>query len=185
MRANTPLEVRLLEIIEPLAGDLGFEMVRVRVLGSARRQRLQVMAERPDGSMSAQDCADLSRAISARLDVEDPFRGEWELEVSSPGIDRPLTMPEHFERWEGFAVKLQLDRMVEGRKRFNGLLAGWDAEEKGVLIDLEGETDTAVFPFDWIADAKLVMTDALIEESLKRRPELAQNDGDAGHEEEA
>lgn len=177
MRANTPLEHRMLEIIEPLAADLGFEVVRVRVQGSARRQRLQVMAERPDGSMSAEDCAELSLAISARIDVEDPFRGEWELEVSSPGIDRPLTLPEHFARWDGFHAKLQLNRMVEGRKRFSGLLAGWDEQDHGVLIDLENEDETAMIPFAWIADAKLVLTDELIEESLKRRPALAEGGG--------
>jgi ribosome maturation factor RimP len=173
MRANTPLEKRVLEIVEPLAHDLDFEIVRVRLQGSARRQRLQIMAERADGSMSAQDCGDLSRALSARLDVEDPFRGEWELEVSSPGIDRPLTMPSHFDRWEGFSAKLHLDRLVEGRKRFTGLLAGYDADNQGVMIDLDGEEETAVIPFDWIDDAKLVLTDELIEESLRRRPQLA------------
>ena len=168
MKTKTPFEDKLLAMIEPVAADLGLEVVRVRVMGGARRKRLQVMAERPDGSMSVDNCATLSRALSAVLDVEDPFVGEWDLEVSSPGVDRPLTMLEHFARWEGFEAKIELDRTVENRKRFSGELAG--VEEDTVLIDLKGEDGTAVIPFAWIAEAKLVMTDALVAESLKRRP---------------
>lgn len=174
MRAKTPLEERLLARIEPAAATAGFEIVRVRVQGrSGDGRRLQIMAERADGTMGVDDCADLSRQLSALLDVEDPFVGAWELEVSSPGVDRPLTRLEHFERWAGFDAKLELDRLVEGRKRFTGVLAGVEAPGDGasagaVLVDLEGEADTAVFPFDWIAEARLVMTDALIAESLRR-----------------
>ena len=169
MRAKSPVERRILEVVDPIAGDLGFEVVRVRVSGGGKGQRLQIMAERADGSMSADDCAELSRAVSATLDVADPFSGAWELEVSSPGVDRPLTELAHFARWEGFEARLELDRDVEGQKRFRGLLAG--VEEEGVLLDLPGEEDvTAVVPFAWIADAKLVLTNELLTESLKRRP---------------
>lgn len=177
MRTKTPLEEKLLASVEPVARDLDYAVVRLRVMGGAKRKRMQVMAERADGSMDVEDCAKLSRAISAVLDVEDPFQGEWDLEVSSPGIDRPLTMPEHFDRWAGFQAKLELDRLVENRKRFSGTLAG--TEEGAVLIDLSGETDhTASIPFDWIAEAKLVLTDALVEESLKRQT-LKQDGGAA------
>lgn len=167
MKTKTPFEEKLLGIVEPVAQGLGFDVVRIRVMGGTRRKRLQVMAERPDGSMSVDDCADLSRALSAVLDVEDPFEGEWDLEVSSPGIDRPLTALEHFARWEGHEVKLELDRTIDGRKRFAGVLDGVDGED--VLVEVKGVEGVVALPFAWIADAKLVMTDALIEESLKRR----------------
>ncbi len=174
MRAKTALEERLLERVEATAEAAGFEIVRLRVQGrSGDGRRLQIMAERADGTMGVEDCAGLSRQLSALLDVEDPFVGAWELEVSSPGVDRPLTRLAHFERWAGFDAKLELDRLVEGRKRFSGVLAGVEPETEAtpggsVLMDLDGETETAVFPFGWIADARLVMTDALIAESLRR-----------------
>lgn len=167
MRARTPFEEKLLTIIEPVADEAGFALVRVRIQGGEGKRRLQLMAERPDGAMGVDDCALLSRRVSAVLDVEDPFSGAWELEVSSPGVDRPLTRPQDFDTWAGFTAKLELDRLVEGRKRFKGVLAGRD--DKGdVLADLEGEDDTAVFPLAWIADARLVITDDLIAESLRR-----------------
>ncbi len=167
MRAKTPQEKRLIEIADPVAADLGLEVVRIRVQGSENKsQKLQLMAERPDGTMNVEACAALSRALSAVFDVEDPFPGDWELEVSSPGIDRPLTRAKHFERWEGYETKIQLDRLVEGQRRFRGVLAG--IEDDSVLLDIEGEEETALIPFEWIEDAKLVMSDALIEESLRR-----------------
>lgn len=178
MRAKTPQEKRLIEIADPVAGDLGLEVVRIRVQGSENKsQKLQLMAERPDGTMDVEACADLSRALSAVFDVEDPFPGDWELEVSSPGIDRPLTRPHHFERWEGYEAKIQLDRLVEGQRRFRGILAG--VEDDNVLLDIEGEEETALIPFEWIEDAKLVMSDALIEESLRRsKKDAASEQGD-------
>lgn len=178
LRTKTSFEARLLQIADPAARDLGFEVVRVRVMAGRDRKTLQIMAEREDGSMSADDCAALSRALSAIFDVDDPFAGEWTLEISSPGIDRPLTMPQHFTRWEGFEARIELDRMVEGRKRFKGELAGVEGEN--ILINLPGEDDvTAEIPFSWIAEAKLVLTDELIEESLRRRgPVDDPEDGD-------
>lgn len=166
MRAKTAIDERLLQIADPIAADLGYEVVRLRVMGG-KTKRLQIMAQRPDGNMDVDDCAKLSRAVSAVLDVEDPFSDEWTLEVSSPGVDRPLTRLAHFADWEGHEAKLELDRLVEGRKRFTGVLAG--VEDGNVAVDLKGEDETALIPFDWIADAKLVMSDALIEESLRRR----------------
>lgn len=167
MLTKTPFEERIAGIIAPAAEDLGYALVRVRASGGSRANRLQVMAERiADGTMSVTDCATLSRAISTVLDVADPFPGGWELEVSSPGIDRPLTQLVHFERWSGFDAKIELDRLVEGRKRFSGVLAG--VEDNAVLLDPPAEDDTVAIPFDWIADARLVLTDALIAESLAR-----------------
>jgi ribosome maturation factor RimP len=167
VKTKTPFEQKLLAIVEPVAQGLGLDVVRIRVMGGARRKRLQVMAERPDGSMSVDSCADLSRALSAVLDVEDPFEGEWDLEVSSPGIDRPLTELEHFERWKGHEAKIEVDRLIDGRRRFAGVLEGVDGED--VLVEIKGVDGVVALPFAWLSDAKLVMTDALVEESLKRR----------------
>ena len=164
MKAKTHQDETILALAEPVAEELGMEIVRVRVMGG-KRQVVQIMAERNDGLMDVEDCAKLSRTLSVLFEEVDPIKGEYVLEVSSPGIDRPLTALDHFARWEGFEAKIELDRLVEGRKRFRGELAG--IEDENVLIDLEGEEDTAVLPFAWIADAKLVMTDALMEASLK------------------
>jgi ribosome maturation factor RimP len=169
MRAVAPIEVRVLDLIEPAAADLGYEIVRVRLRG-AKRKTIEIRAERAsDGQMSATDCEVLSRAISPILEVDDPLHDPWTLEVSSPGIDRPLTREKDFARWAGFEVKIELDRMIEGRKRFTGVIAGF--ADGHAEIDLKGEDDTAMIPFDWIHEARLILTDALIEASLKaRRP---------------
>jgi len=137
------------------------------------------MTDRLDGTgVDVDDCARLSRGLSDVFEVEDPVSGEYDLEISSPGIDRPLTTLAHFARWDGYEAKIELDRMVEGRKRFRGMLAG--VEDGNVLLDMDGEEDTALIPFDWIADAKLVLTDALIEADLKARGgnAPAQTEGD-------
>ena len=159
-----PLLDRLTEIIAPVVETEGFELVRVRLTGSSA-STLQVMAERPDKSMSAEDCAKLSRALSPVLDAADPIGGNYTLEISSPGIDRPLVRLKDFSDWEGWPAKLELNRLVEGRKRFIGVLAGVD--DGKVAFDIENETETALFPIGWIASAKLVLTDELIKESLK------------------
>ncbi len=167
MKTKTPQDARILALAEPLAEELGLEVVRVRVM-SGKRPRLQIMTDRLDGSgVDVDDCAGLSRALSEIFEVEDPIAGEYDLEVSSPGIDRPLTDLRHFARWEGYEVKIELDRLAEGRKRFRGLLAG--VEDEDVLLDMDNEEHTTLIPFDWIAEAKLVLTDALIEADLKAR----------------
>ncbi|MEO1658741.1 MAG: ribosome maturation factor RimP [Pseudomonadota bacterium] len=169
------------ELLEPVVEAAGFELIRLRVTGS-RNKTLQVMAERPDGTMSAEDCAELSRAISPVLEDADPIEEAYTLEVSSPGIDRPLTRLKDFERWDGFAAKIETTQAVEGQKRFKGILAG--VEDDNVLVDLEGEEETALMPFSLIAAAKLIMTDELITESL-RRSKAALKDGDAAWSENA
>lgn len=167
MKTKTPQDDRILALAEPIAEDLGLELVRVRVM-SGKKPRLQIMADKLDESyVDVDDCARLSRALSDVLEVEDPIAGEYDLEISSPGIDRPLTDLRHFVRWEGFDAKIELDRLAEGRKRFRGILAG--VEENDVMLDMDGEEHTTLIPFDWIAEAKLVLTDALIEADLKAR----------------
>jgi ribosome maturation factor RimP len=173
LRAKTTQDRQLLELIDPVAESLGLEIVRVRLMGGTLRQRLQIMAERPsDHDISVEECARLSRAVSEVFDAADPIAGEYLLEVSSPGIDRPLTRLIDFDLFEGFEARLEADRMVEGRKRFKGVLAGLDKDEAGtdmVAIDLDGEDDTALIPFDWVVDAKLVMNDDLIKRGAALR----------------
>jgi len=161
MRGKTAEDLRLLELLDPVAEVTGYEIVRLRLMGAAEQRRLQIMAERPsDGDMNVEDCARLSRAISEIMDAADPISGEYVLEVSSPGVDRPLTRLKDFTTYEGYEARLELDRIAEGRKRFRGLLAG--AEADNVAIDLEGEEHTALIPFAWITEAKLILTDELM-----------------------
>lgn len=162
--AKAPSDRRLAELLLPTIEGMGFRLVRLR-LGGGRRPVLQVMAERPDGTMEIEDCARLSRALSAVLDVEDPIEAEYVLEVSSPGIDRPLTRPGDFERWKGWEARLETAAPVGGRKRFRGRLAGMEDAE--VLVEA-GEAVIRL-PFADLADARLVLTDALVAESLKGR----------------
>ena len=169
MRAKTGEDRKLLELIEPIAEALDLSVVRIRLMGGVRR-RLQIMAERPtDHEIDVEQCAALSRAVSEVLDATDPIAGEYMLEVSSPGIDRPLTRLEDFDTFSGLEVRLETDRLVEGRKRFKGRLAGIEGDD--VLIDLEGEDDTAAIPFAWLSDAKLLLTDELLKLGAAKRPD--------------
>lgn len=169
MRTKTAEDRKILELLDPVAETLGFDIVRLRLMGGATR-RLQVMAERPaDHDITVDECARLSRAFSQVLDPADPIAGEYVLEVSSPGIDRPLTRLQDFETWEGYEARLELDRLVENRKRFRGILAG--VEDGNVAIDLEGEEETALIPFAWITDAKLVLNDELMKQGAEQRAE--------------
>jgi ribosome maturation factor RimP len=162
--AKSAIDRRLAAIVTPTIEGLGYELVRLRLMGG-KRATLQIMAERPEGGIEVDDCAKISRAVSAVLDVEDPISGEYVLEVSSPGIDRPLTRLKDFERYEGYEAKLETEELIDGRRRFKGILAG--VEDGEVLIEIpEG---TIGLQFDWLTDAKLVLTDALIAESLAAR----------------
>jgi ribosome maturation factor RimP len=162
--AKAAIDRRLAAIVAPTIEGLGFELVRLRLMGG-KRAVLQIMAERPQGGIEVDDCARISRAVSAVLDVEDPIAGEFVLEVSSPGIDRPLTRLKDFETWEGYEARLETTEAIDGRKRFKGVLQGVEGGE--VLIAIaEG---TIGLQFDMLADAKLVLTDALVAESLAGR----------------
>ena len=152
-------------ILTPAIEAAGYRLVRLRLLGG-KTKTLQIMAERPDGTMNVEDCAELSRALSDFLDTEDPIEGEYNLEVSSPGIDRPLTRIADFARWAGHEAKIELTAPdANGRKRFKGRLMGLD----GTDVTMQIENTDVKFPFRTIAEAKLVLTDKLIEEDLKAR----------------
>jgi len=160
------IETRIARMIEPSLAAMGFDLVRVKVFTGAR-PRLQIMAERgPDGGMDVDDCAEVSRMVSALLDVEDPFRAAFDLEVSSPGIDRPLVRPADFERFVGFEAKLTLhSARADGRRRFRGRLLGGDESVVRLRLADGSEQELA---FDQIGEAKLVLTDDLIAASLKK-----------------
>lgn len=167
MRGKTAEDRRLLELLDPVAEAAGYEIVRLRLMGGEEARRLQIMAETPEGEMVVEDCARLSRAISEVMDAADPIAGEYTLEVSSPGVDRPLTRLKDFENYDGFEARIELDRVAEGRKRFRGVLAGVEGDAIG--IDPEGEDSTAMIPFEWIVDAKLILTDALMKRGADER----------------
>jgi ribosome maturation factor RimP len=175
MRGKTAEDLRLLELLDPVAEAAGYEIVRLRLMGGEHARRLQIMGERTvDGDMNVEDCARLSRAISEVMDAADPIAGEYTLEVSSPGVDRPLTRLKDFETYEGFEARLELDRLAEGRKRFKGMLAG--VEDGAIAIDLEGEAETALIPFAWITEAKLVLTDQLMKRGADIRAARVESD---------
>ena len=162
--AKSAVEKKLLELIDPIIIDMGFELVRLRLM-SGKEITLQIMAIRPNGFINVDECADLSTAISALLDVEDPIIDSYSLEVSSPGIDRPLTRMKDFEEFEGYDARLETVELIDGRKRFKGTLAGTNGSEIMINVD-EG---TIGLEFEWLAEAKLILTDELIKEMLKQR----------------
>lgn len=147
-------------IIAPAMEDQGYEIVRVLLSGGPQRQILQIMAERPERSMSVDDCAEISQLVSTLLDVEDPLAGAYELEVSSPGLDRPLTRLKDYERYAGFEAKLELDAPRNGRKRWRGRLHG--LEDTTVLLQESETGEIERLPFNEIAKGKLVLTDDLL-----------------------
>ena len=168
--AKTAIDRRLAGIVGPVIEGLGYELVRIRLMGGGGKARtLQIMAERPDGGIEVEDCAKISTAVSAVLDVEDPIEDQYILEVSSPGIDRPLTRLKDFEMWKGWEARIETTELIDGRRRFKGTVAGVEGEE--VLIEIEegGETVTIGLQFDWLSDAKLLLTDELIAEMLRQR----------------
>lgn len=176
MLAKSPMDEKIAALIQPSVEGMGFRLVRVRLMGG-RRPTLQIMAERPDGSMEVDDCAEVSRMLSALLDVEDPIDREYVLEVSSPGIDRPLTRLEDFERYAGFEAKLETQDLIEGRKRFRGALQGVEGGDVVIRVEIDGEEAEPRLPFEALADAKLVLTDELVAESLKGRKGRVEDGG--------
>ncbi|MCT8158535.1 ribosome maturation factor RimP [Pseudoruegeria sp. SHC-113] len=166
--AKAAIDRRLAEIVQPVIEDLGYELVRIRLM-SGKTSTLQIMAERPEGGIEVDDCAKISTAVSAILDVEDPIADNYTLEVSSPGIDRPLTRLKDFDTFEGYEAKIETSELIDGRKRFKGILKGTEDGEVLIEIDNNGEDVIIGLTFEWLSDAKLVLTDELINEMLRQR----------------
>lgn len=162
--AKAAFDKRLAQIVTPAIEGLGFELVRLRY-GGTKRKTLQIMADRPEGGIVVDECARISETVSAILDVEDLIADDYALEVSSPGIDRPLTRLKDFEDWNGYVVRIESTEMIDGQKRFKGILRGVESGE--VLLEIP--QGTIGLSFDLLADAKLVLTDELVAESLKAR----------------
>jgi ribosome maturation factor RimP len=157
-KTSEGLAARVEELIAPMLESMDYDIVRIQ-LGGGRRIVLQIMAERKDeAAMTVEDCASISRAVAAVLDVEDPITDAYELEVSSPGLDRPLTRLADFNRFAGFEAKVETSMSLDGRRRFSGRLVGVDGENVKLMV----EGDEVVLPFEDIAKAKLVLTDELI-----------------------
>jgi ribosome maturation factor RimP len=163
------LPARVATIVEPVIEQLGYRLVRVRV-SSAEGCTVQIMAERPDGTMSVEDCEAVSRALSPVLDVADPIERAYRLEISSPGIDRPLVRKSDFERYTGHLAKIETSMPIQGRKRFRGVLAGTEGETARIRRDdaAEGEETEIMIPIEEMSEAKLVLTDELVTEALRR-----------------
>lgn len=165
------LEARIAAIVEPALQDMGFRLVRVRISGRDG-MTVQIMAETAsaegEGTITVEDCADISRDLSVILDVADPIERAYHLEISSPGIDRPLVRASDFSRWAGHDVKIETHEMIDGRRRFKGVLQGLDGDAAVLAwTPPEGGAEDIHLPLSGIADARLVMTDALLEASLK------------------
>ncbi len=154
------LHAKLIAIIAPVVSDLGFDLVRVQLMGKAGEQTLQIMAEDPaTGQLTLGQCAQISRALDEPLETADPIAGEYALEVSSPGIDRPLTRASDWVRWAGHEVRGKLDPVVDGRNRFHGVITGLDGDKLTIEVKSVGPV---VLPFSAVASAKLVLTPKLI-----------------------
>ena len=152
-------ETRIGDILSPTLSLMGYDLVRVQITGS-QKKTMQIMAERRDGvGMTVDDCADISREVSAILDVEDPLRGAYDLEVSSPGIDRPLVRPADFERYAGFDAKIEMAAAIDGRKKFKGHLLGIEQD----LVKIRFDEETHELPVSEIRRAKLLVTEELLE----------------------
>ena len=157
------MDKKLAELLNPILEDLGFEMVRVR-LSNGNPNTLQIMADRLDGQIGVDELAEINTSVGTILDVEDPIPENYTLEISSPGIDRPLTRKKDFDSFQGFEAKVETTELIDGRRRFRGVLAGINNDE--VLINLE--EGTIGLKFTWLSEARLVLSDDLIKKMLKK-----------------
>ena len=178
MRGKTAEDRSLLEILDPVAEAAGYEIVRLRLMSGTKSRRLQIMAEDAHGEVNVDDCARLSRVVSEVMDAADPIDGDYLLEVSSPGVDRPLTRLKDFENYEGLSARIELDRLADGRKRFKGELAGIEGDMVAINLE-EEEAETALIPFAWIIEAKLILTDDLMKRGADQRAARVQPEQDA------
>jgi ribosome maturation factor RimP len=163
---ETGLPARIAAIAEPILADLGYRLVRVHVSGRDGCT-VQIMAERPDSTFTIEDCEAASRALSPAIDVDDPIRGGYRLELSSPGIDRPLARRSDFARHVGHEAKIEMTMMIEGRKRFRGEIAGVEGDMAAIRLR-DAPEQVVHLPIADMAEAKLMLTDALVAQSLKR-----------------
>jgi len=170
---KTPLENRILSIASPIIKDMGFELIRIRQT-DGKSKLIQIMVDSPEMNITVNDCANISNEISIAIDVEDPYDDPFSLEVSSPGIDRPLTRLCDFDQWNGYEVKLETTIAIEGQKRFKGILSGTNGDE--VLLNLD--VGTIGLKFEWLSEAKLVLTDALIKETLQNQKNITLNENE-------
>lgn len=179
---ETGLAASIADLIDPVLADLGFRLVRVQVQGREEKSlTLQIMAERPDGSMTIDDCEQVSRQLSPVLDVHDPLHSSYRLEVSSPGIDRPMVRPSDFEDWAGHEIKIELSEPIDGRKRFRGQLEGFEEGEVRLEVELDQIGRTVLgLPIALINEARLVLTDELVRESLTRAKKARSHEGASG-----
>jgi len=166
---ETGAAAAIAELAEPVLESQGFRLVLVRIL-SGQGTIVEIMAERPDGSMTIDDCRTVSLALSPVLDVHDPIASSYRLQISSPGIDRPLVRPSDFEQWAGFEAKVELKEMIDGRRRFRGTLEGFEDGEVRIEVDLGKDQGVTLIglPIGFVGEAKLVLTDDLVRESLRR-----------------
>jgi ribosome maturation factor RimP len=166
--AEQGIAARVAAIVDPVLVGSGYRLVRVRVSGFDGCT-LQIMAERPDGTMTVDDCESISRALSPVLDVADPIERAYRLEVSSPGLDRPLVRRSDFERFSGHEIKVELALPIAGRRRFRGILLGVEGEAARLRYEgASGQSEEIALPMEALAEAKLVLTEALVAESLRR-----------------
>ena len=166
--ARTAIDRRLAEIVKPAVEAAGFELVRLRLM-SGKTRTLQIMADRAEGGIEIDELGEITTLVGAVLDVEDPLEDAYVLEVSSPGIDRPLTRLKDFDTWSGHEARIETSELIDGRRRFKGTLQGTEDGEVLIEIDDQGEPVTIGLQFDWLSDAKLILTDELIEETLRAR----------------
>jgi len=165
------------ELVEPSLEDMGFRLVRVQLMGRDNAQTVQIMVERPDGTISIEDCETISRQLSPLLDAFDPIPGAYRLEISSPGIDRPLVRATDFEDWAGYEAKVDLRELLDGRRRFRGVLEGFDNGEVRIEVELDQIGRHILgLPVGLIESARLVLTDELVRESLRRSKQPLQED---------
>ena len=170
---KTLLESRILLIAKPIIQDMGFEVIRIRLI-DGKSKLIQIMIDSPKMNITVDDCANISNELSAAIDVEDPYEDAFNLEISSPGIDRPLTRLRDFDQWSGYEAKLETTSAIEGQKRFKGILSGTDGDEILIKLDI----GTIGLKFDWLSDAKLILTDALIRETLQNQKNIIFNEDD-------
>ena len=170
---KTLLESRILLIAKPIIQDMGFEVIRIRLI-DGKSKLIQIMIDSPKMNLTVDDSANVSNELSVAVDVEDPYEDAFNLEVSSPGIDRPLTRLCDFDQWSGYEAKLETTSAIEGQKRFKGILSGTDDDEVLIKMDI----GTIGLKFDWLSDAKLILTDELLRETLQNQKNIIFNEDD-------